>query len=498
MSVPPAASAPPSAGKPSLVGTTSWWAPSTEERDFTPGWDPEGYRNAKATPTGSRAQSAHPDPAVARRYPLRPSSTTSGARKRTPGTPELFKARATFWLYVAAGPARRSTTEARSGESGVTPVAVFFGVGPEVNLFGLRVVLCRHRGPGPGCPGIERADGRPQAWGIRRQRSDHPRSARPGRPHRGAVQGRGDGGVQHRLPRVEPDDDQPLVDLAHLSARSLPGCVLPPRRPSPARPVAHVLQGADPWACDTVFAASAPRSGWWPTPTRGHTRDSATRAAGPLARCGRSEGQRCVSSTWSSQERVAPVADDLEKVCLARLCRRGSTTTIGFCSLPAACSLSSGCCRPWLAGGRRPGRLHLLPRLAQGPRRVASPRGLPCAAALALSTSITSWVSGPTPRVRVPAPHLRPGDRQGAAPALRPGSLPVAGSLAGRHRGAAVAGLVRRGRSSVRRPAGRPGSRTRCCRCGHGTVRRRWSSATSGRPVEVPASTRSGPRPPSR
>jgi len=308
---------------------------------FTTGGS-QGYRNAKVTTTGFKRPNPLNDPTIATVLP----QTLDQLSPQTPGTPKLFREGAAFWLY--APPALKGAqVEARSGESAVTArVAVFFGVGPEVNLFGLRsffadtedLVLV-------GVSGIERTwKDVPTAWGIGVSaeiiRGLLDQAGLTGVPFQVEVMA----GYSTGYRGLNLTIVNQLVDLGHLTRiLYLDAFYHHDDHPLPA-PSHTYFKKLTLWACDTVFAASTAEV-WVVAYTHpgGTPRDSGNEPTGPLAQMLALGGDsvRFLDLEFR-RDGLEPVADDLEKVCLARLVQAGVDDYFGFSSLPAAMQLLVG------------------------------------------------------------------------------------------------------------------------------------------------------------
>ena len=253
-------------------------------------------------------------------------------------TKAIFDAPTRYWLY--APPKLKEWYDHASDKSELTArVAVFFGVGPEPNLFGLRNFFADTRVCVLiGVSGFESGwDNVPKAWGvgisaaiIRRLFDD---AGLKGMPYQVEVMA----GYSTGYRGLNLTAINKLVDLSKLRRFIyLDAFYWHDDHPQPA--ASHPFhKKLTLWATDTVFKASSTAE----VMIVGYTHPSATprddknNPKGPLKEI---KTQRSDSTYFFDLEfkrdGMDPIADDLEKVCLARLLQGGVDDYFTLASLP--------------------------------------------------------------------------------------------------------------------------------------------------------------------
>jgi len=263
-------------------------------------------------------------------------SEIKGTRR---GAETRFNARQWYWLYTP--PKLKERYDELTDKSELTArVAVFFGVGPEPNLFGLRSYFSPTVTPVlVGVPGVESGwDDVGKAWGIGisttiiRQLLDD--AGLTGLPFQVEVMA----GYSTGYRGLNLTAINKLVDLAHLARFVyLDAFYWHDDHPMPAssHPFHRKLTV---WAVDTLFKESASAEVFIVGYTHpGATpRDSRNEPKGPLREL---KALRPGATTFLDLEfkrdGLDPIADDLEKVCLARLLQGAIDDPLTAGSLPA-------------------------------------------------------------------------------------------------------------------------------------------------------------------
>jgi hypothetical protein len=295
-----------------------------------------GYSDAKALTRRLPFPNPLSDPVQATVLP----QLFSGIHPTTPRTKARFDANATYWLYV---PPRLTEWYAHTSDKKelTARVAVFFGVEPEPNLFGLRSYFSETRTPVlVGVPGFESGwDDVPKAWGvgvsttiIRRLLDDAGLTDVPFQVEVMAGYSTGYRGLN--LTAINK-----LVDLTHLTRFVyLDAFYWHDDHPMP--PASHPFyKKLTVWAADTVVRASAAAEifivGY--THPGATPRDDHNNPKGPLNELkALRQGATYFLDLEFKRDGLDPVADDLEKVCLARLLQAGVDDYFTLASLPLA------------------------------------------------------------------------------------------------------------------------------------------------------------------
>lgn len=294
-----------------------------------------GYSGALMETVQRRLKNPLNDPAVATVL----TQTLAQVQPQTTGTKAIFEAANRYWLY--APPKLKGDYDKAKDKKKLPPakVAVFFGVGPEPNLFGLRQFFTAT----PSCVlvGVEGFESGwkdvPKAWGV---------------------------GVSTRIIR-RLFDDSGLKDLAfqvevmagystgyrglNLTAINTLVDLTTLKRfvyldafykhdDHPQPPSGHAFRDKlTQWAADTVFKASKPVEivivGY--THPGATPRDAQNNPTGPLKELEAMGTTRFLDLEFK-RGGLDPVADDLEKVCLARLIQAGVDDYFTLASLPLA------------------------------------------------------------------------------------------------------------------------------------------------------------------
>jgi hypothetical protein len=263
----------------------------------------------------------------------------SGIRPTTQRTEERFNRDVTYWLCTSEKLKKRYDELTDKTEL-TAKVAVFFGVGPEPNLFGLRAyfsptitpVLVGVSGFESGWPDV------PKAWGvgistavIRRLLDDAGLTGLPFQVEVMAGYSTGYRGLN--LTAINK-----LVDLTHLK-RFVYFDAFYWHDDHPMPLSSHQFhKKLTVWAVDTVFKESASAEVFIVGYTHpGATpRDARNNPKGPLRELKTlREGATYFLDLEFKRDGLDPVADDLEKVCLARLLQGGIDDPLSLASLPA-------------------------------------------------------------------------------------------------------------------------------------------------------------------
>jgi len=282
-----------------------------------------GYADAKARTLRRRLPNPLSDPALASILP----QLFAGISPTTPRTQAIFDAPVTYWLYVSPKLVEwyRTATDKRT----VTArVSVFFGVGPEPNLFGLRSFFDDSMTPVlVGVSGFESGwKDVPKAWGvgisatvIRKLLDDAGLAELPFQVEVMAGYSTGYRGLN--LTAINK-----LLDLTHLT-RFIYLDAFYWHDDHPMPPPSHQFyKKLTVWAADTVLHASSVAEivivGY--THPGATPRDDHNEPKGPLKELtALRPGSTRFLDLEFARTGVDPIADDLEKVCLARLLQAG-------------------------------------------------------------------------------------------------------------------------------------------------------------------------------
>jgi D-alanyl-D-alanine carboxypeptidase/Peptidase M15 len=264
----------------------------------------------------------------------------SGISPTVPATRGMFDRPVKYWLYVS--PKLKERYDSLTDKRELTArVAVFFGVGPEPNLFGLRSYFSPTVTPVlVGVPGFERGwPGVPKAWGVGittaviRQLLDA--AGLNGLPFQVEVMA----GYSTGYRGLNLTAINKLVDLTHLK-RFVYFDAFYWHNDHPMPPTSHRFhKKLTVWAVDTVFKESASAEAFIVGYTHpGATpRDQQNNPTGPLSQLkALREGATHFLDLEFKRDGRDPVADDLEKVCLARLLQGGVDDYFSLGSLPIA------------------------------------------------------------------------------------------------------------------------------------------------------------------
>ena len=296
--------------------------------------DASGYDNARGETMRRKRPNPLNDPAQAKVLP----QTFEQIKPSVKATKAIFDEPAKYWLY--APPKLKQWYDAASDKLELTArVAVFFGVGPEPNLFGLRhffsdtrvCVLIGVNGFESGWKNV------PKAWGvgisdaiIRFLLDEAGLKDLPFQVEVMAGYSTGYRGLN--LTAINK-----LVDLSHLRRFVyLDAFYWHDDHPQPAS--SHAFhKKLSVWAADTVFKASSTAEVYVVGYTHpGATpRDDKNEPKGPLKEItALRPGSTSFLDLEFKRNGVDPIADDLEKVCLARLLQGGVDDYFSLASLP--------------------------------------------------------------------------------------------------------------------------------------------------------------------
>jgi hypothetical protein len=274
------------------------------------------------------------DPAQATVLPQR----FSEIRPTTRRTQAIFDAPSRYWLY--ASPRLKERYDELADKTELTAmVAVFFGVGPEPNLFGLRSFFSPTVTPVlVGVPGFESGwQDVPKAWGVGvstaiiRQLLDE--AGLTGLPFRVEVMA----GYSTGYRGLNLTAINKLVDLTRMKRLVyLDAFYWHDDHPMPAN--SHQFhKKLTVWAVDTlvkespsseVFIVGYTHPGATP-------RDARNNPKGPLRELKALNQNTYFLDLEFKRDGMEPIADELEKVCLARLLQGGIDDPLSTASLPA-------------------------------------------------------------------------------------------------------------------------------------------------------------------
>lgn len=298
--------------------------------------DASGYANARTETLRSSFANPLNDPAVATVL----TQTFAQVKPSVAATEAIFTADASYWLY--APPKLKAWYDgAKDKKSRPAKVAVFFGVQPEPNLFGLRhffadteaSVLIGVRGFESGWKDV------PKAWGVGISttiiRSLLDQAGLKDLPFSVEVMA----GYSTGYRGLNLTAINKLVDLSRLKRFIyLDAFYWHDDHPQPA--ASHAFhQKLTLWAADTVFKASASAEvvivGY--THPGATPRDDKNQPKGPLKEISslRASSTHFLDLEFDRDGKKA-IADDLEKVCLARLLEAGVDDYFSLASLPVA------------------------------------------------------------------------------------------------------------------------------------------------------------------
>jgi hypothetical protein len=296
--------------------------------------DASGYEHASWETMRRKQPNPLNDPALSTVLP----QTFAQVKPSVKATQAIFDEPGKYWLY--APPKLKAWYDAASDKKELTArVAVFFGVGPEPNLFGLRqffaetgvCVLVGVNGVESGWKNV------PKAWGvgvstkiIRTLLDDAGLKDLPFQVEVMAGYSTGYRGLN--LTAINK-----LVDLSKLRRFIyLDAFYWHDDHPQPAE--THPFhKKLSVWAADTVFKASAAAEVFIVGYTHpGATpRDAKNNPKGPLKEIDALRpGSTYFLDLEFKRDGVDPIADDLEKVCLARLLQGGVGDYFELTSLP--------------------------------------------------------------------------------------------------------------------------------------------------------------------
>ena len=275
------------------------------------------------------------DPAVATVLP----QPFSEIKPTTRGTEAIFDRPVRYWLF--ASPKLKERYDELTDKTDLTAkVAVFFGVGPEPNLFGLRSYFSPTVTPVlVGVPGFESGwKDVPKAWGVgittAAIRTLLDEAGFAGLPFQVEVMA----GYSTGYRGLNLTAINKLVDLTHMKRIVYFDAFYwhdDHPMPSTSHPFHKKLTV---WAVDTVFKESASAEAFIVGYTHpGATpRDASNNPKGPLRELkALRQGATYFLDLEFKRDGLDPVADDLEKVCLARLLQGGIDDPLSAASLPA-------------------------------------------------------------------------------------------------------------------------------------------------------------------
>lgn len=295
---------------------------------------PSGYAGAREETLRLSLPNPLNDPAQATVLP----QTFDQVKPSVPATKAIFDAATGYWLY--APPKLKQWYDHASNKKELTAkVAVFFGVGPEPNLFGLRQFFADTRTCVlVGVAGFESGwTNVPKAWGVGIStaiiRTLLDRAGLKDLPFQVEVlAGYSTGYRGLNLTAINK-----LVDLSRLR-RFVYLDAFYQHDDHPQPPASHPFhKKLTLWAADTVYKASSAAEVFIVGYTHpGATpRDDKFEPKGPLKAISalRPDSTHFLDLEFK-RDGLDPVADDLEKVCLARLLQAGVDDYYPLASLP--------------------------------------------------------------------------------------------------------------------------------------------------------------------
>jgi hypothetical protein len=274
------------------------------------------------------------DPAVATVL----TQTLTQIDPQTPGTKAIFEAADQYWLY--APPKLKAEYDKAKDKKKVPParVAVFFGVKPEPNLFGLRQFFAAT--PSSvlvGVEGFEDEDDSPRPWGVGVSTDIIRQLLDDSSLKNLAFQVEVMAGYSTGYRGLNLTAINKLVDLTALT-RFVYLDAFYKHNDHPKPPPGHPFRGKlTQWAADTLFKANKSVEiiivGY--THPGATPRDAQNNPTGPLKELEAMGTTRFLDLEFK-RGKLDPVADDLEKVCLARLIQGGIDDYFTLASLPLA------------------------------------------------------------------------------------------------------------------------------------------------------------------